>query len=111
LETASLAGRYDVIARAQAHDTGELARLVTSRVQAPAAWHRRWAARLFTCEEPIAVDHHTTIREVGEGGVQAVCSCGWHSPVFGADKTVGTMDPLQRAPDARDLHEWEMCLR
>ena len=27
------------------------------------------------------MDHHTTIREVGEGGVQAVCSCGWRSPV------------------------------
>jgi len=52
------------------------------------------------------VDHHTTIHEVGEGGVQAVCSCGWRSPVFGADKTAGTMDPLQRAADAGDLHEW-----
>ncbi len=33
-ETASLAGPYDVIARAQARDIDELARLVTSRVQA-----------------------------------------------------------------------------
>jgi DNA-binding Lrp family transcriptional regulator len=33
-ETAVLAGPYDVIARAQAQDTDELARLVTSRVQA-----------------------------------------------------------------------------
>ncbi len=33
-ETAILAGSYDVIARAQAHDINELARLVTSRVQA-----------------------------------------------------------------------------
>lgn len=57
------------------------------------------------------MDHHTTIREVAEGGVQAVCSCGWHSPVFGADKATGTMDPLQRAADAGDLHEWEMSLR
>jgi hypothetical protein len=56
------------------------------------------------------VDHHTTIHEVGEGGVQAVCACGWRSPVFGADKTAGTMDPLQRAADAGDLHEWEMSL-
>ena len=55
--------------------------------------------------------HHTTVHEVGEGGVQAVCSCGWRSPVFGADKTAGTMDPLQRAADAGDLHEWEMSLR
>jgi hypothetical protein len=57
------------------------------------------------------VDHHTTIHEVGEGGVQTVCSCGWRSPVFGADKTTGTMDALQRAADAGDLHEWEMSLR
>lgn len=56
------------------------------------------------------MDHHTTIHEEGEGSVQAVCSCGWRSPVFGADKTAGTMDPLQRAADAGDLHEWEMSL-
>jgi hypothetical protein len=31
--------------------------------------------------------------------------------VFGTDKTVGTMDPLQRAADAGDLHEWEISLR
>ncbi len=42
---------------------------------------------------------------------QAVCSCGWRSPVFGADKTTGTMDPLQHATEAADLHEWEMSLR
>ena len=56
------------------------------------------------------MDHQATIREVGEGGVQAVCSCGWRSPVFGADKTTGTMDALQHAIDAGDLHEWEMSL-
>ena len=33
------------------------------------------------------MEHHTTLDEVGEGSVQAVCSCGWRSPVFGADKT------------------------
>ena len=33
-ETASLAGPYDVIARAQARDIDELAKFVTSRVQA-----------------------------------------------------------------------------
>ena len=33
-ETASLAGPYDVIARAQAHDVDEMATLVTSQVQA-----------------------------------------------------------------------------
>jgi hypothetical protein len=32
--TATLAGPYDVIARAQARDIDELARLVTARVQA-----------------------------------------------------------------------------
>ena len=57
------------------------------------------------------MDHHTTIDEVDEGGMQAVCSCGWRSAVFGADKTTGTMDPLQRAAEAGDLHEWEMSLR
>jgi hypothetical protein len=56
------------------------------------------------------VDYQTTIREVGEGGVQAVCSCGGRSPVFGADKTIGTMDALHHAIDAGDLHEWEMSL-
>ena len=43
------------------------------------------------------MDHHTTLHEVGEGSVQAVCSCGWWSPVFGAGKAAGTMDPQQRA--------------
>ena len=57
------------------------------------------------------MEHHTAIDEAGEGGVQTVCSCGWRSPVFGTDKTAGTMDPLQRAADAGDLHEREMSLR
>ena len=57
------------------------------------------------------MDHQTTIHQLREGSVQAACSCGWRSPVFGADKTTGTMDPLQRAAEAGDLHEWEMSLR
>jgi len=57
------------------------------------------------------VDHATAIQELGEGAVQAVCSCGWRSPVFGAGKATGTMDPLQHAAEAGDLHEWEMSLR
>jgi len=57
------------------------------------------------------VDHATTILELGEGAVQAVCSCGWRGPVFGAGKATGTMDPLQQATEAADLHEWEMSLR
>ena len=57
------------------------------------------------------MQHSTTIQQLGEGTVQAVCSCGWHSPVFGADKRTGTMDPLQHATEAADLHEWEMSLR
>jgi hypothetical protein len=56
------------------------------------------------------MDHHTAVRELGEGCVQAVCSCGWCSPVFGADKTTGTMDPLQSATDACDLHQWDVSL-
>ncbi len=31
--------------------------------------------------------------------------------MFGADKTARTMDPLQHATVAADLHEWEMSLR
>ena len=38
---ASVAGPAGVIARARAHDTGELGRLVLSRVRAPAACGRR----------------------------------------------------------------------
>ena len=57
------------------------------------------------------MEHHTSIHEVGEDGVRAVCSCGWRSPVFGTDKTAGTMDAPQRAAEAGDLHEWEMSLR
>jgi hypothetical protein len=30
--------------------------------------------------------------------------------VFGADKAAVTLDPLQRAAEACDLHEWEMSL-
>jgi hypothetical protein len=56
------------------------------------------------------VDHHTTVHEMGECCVQAVCSCGWRSAVFGADKTTGTMDPLQQAVDAGDLHEWDASI-
>ena len=56
------------------------------------------------------MDHHTTIHEAGEGGVQAACSCGWRGPVSGADKTTGTMDALQQAIDAGDPHEREMSL-
>jgi hypothetical protein len=56
------------------------------------------------------VNHHVTLRELGEGAVQAVCSCGWRSPVFGADKTTGAMDPLEQARDAADLHEWEASM-
>ena len=57
------------------------------------------------------MEHCTTIQQLGEGAVQAVCSCGWRSPVFGSDKVAGTMDPLQHAAEAADLHEWEMSLR
>ncbi len=59
----------------------------------------------------MAAEHHTTIRDADEGGAQAVCTCGWRSPVLGADKTAGTMDPLQRAAEAGDVHEWEMSLQ
>jgi hypothetical protein len=54
--------------------------------------------------------HSRTIVQLDEGAVQAVCSCGWRSDVFGADKTLGTMDPLQKANEAADLHEWDSDL-
>src|SRR5438552_3609319 len=69
------------------------------------------AARSHAGKTPMAAHHFTTIRQLGEGAVQAVCSCGWRSAVFGADKATGTMDPLQHAAETADLHEWEMSLR
>ena len=57
------------------------------------------------------MEHAITIVESGEGRAQAVCSCGWRSPVFGVDKSAGTMDTLQQAVDAGDLHEWEASLQ
>ncbi len=56
------------------------------------------------------MEHRTTIVELGEGRTQVVCSCGWCSAVFGADKSVGTMDALQEAAEARDLHEWDQAM-
>lgn len=84
-----MAGSCDVIAQAQARDTGELGNLAASRVQVLGGVTRTMSCPVAICRRPIAVDHHTTIHEVGEGGVQAACSCGWRSAVFGADKTVG----------------------
>jgi hypothetical protein len=51
------------------------------------------------------VEHGWTITQLDEGAVQAVCTCGWRSPVFGTEKTGGAMDPLQHASEAADLHE------
>ena len=56
------------------------------------------------------MEHVTEIQELDEGCAQAVCSCGWRSALFGADQKLGTMDPLQQATDARDLHEWDVSL-
>jgi len=56
------------------------------------------------------MEHRTTIVELGEGRTQVACSCGWRSAVFGADKSVGTMDALQEAAEARDLHEWDQAM-
>jgi hypothetical protein len=53
------------------------------------------------------MNHRMTINELGEGTTQAVCSCGWRSERFGVEKDTGTMDALQRAKDAADLHEWD----
>jgi hypothetical protein len=110
LQIAGLAGPCEVIARAEAHDVGELAKQITWGPMPPRR-DTHDELPVGHCEEPIGVDHCITIDEIGEGGVQAVCSCGWQSPVFGSDKTTGTMDPLQTATDAGDLHEWDMSLR
>jgi hypothetical protein len=56
------------------------------------------------------VQHEVEIRLLDEGAVQAVCACGWYSEVFGRLKTTGTMDPLEKARDAGDLHVWEQQL-
>src|SRR5664280_1641314 len=55
-------------------------------------------------------DHRTAILERGEGRVQASCSCGWRSAIFGADRRLGAMDALQQAADAVDLHGWDASL-
>jgi hypothetical protein len=54
--------------------------------------------------------HHTRLLEFDEGTTQVVCDCGWHSAPFGRDKRLGTMDALQQAQDASDIHEWESSL-
>jgi hypothetical protein len=54
--------------------------------------------------------HHTQLTSLGEGLTQASCECGWCSEPYGAGKDSGTMDALQRAQDAADLHEWEASL-
>jgi hypothetical protein len=56
------------------------------------------------------MEHRITIIELGEGMTQAVCSCGWRSERCGVEKNTGTMDPLQRAQDAADLHEWDATM-
>jgi hypothetical protein len=54
--------------------------------------------------------HETRVITVGEGLAQAVCECGWCSEPYGAGKNTGTMDALQSAEEAGDLHEWEASL-
>ncbi len=61
--------------------------------------------------ELASMGHRVSIVETGQGRVQAVCSWGWRSLIFGADKTGGTMDALQRGVDAGDLHQWGASLR
>jgi len=39
-----------------------------------------------------------------------VCSCDWHSEVFGADKTRRTLDALQLVAEAADLHQRDATL-
>ena len=56
------------------------------------------------------MEHRTTIIELGEGATQAVCSCGWRSDRYGMEKDTGTMEALQQAKDAADLHEWDAAM-
>jgi hypothetical protein len=51
--------------------------------------------------------HKTRVVGLGEGIAQAVCDCGWRSERFGEQKRLGTMDALQAAQDAADLHQWD----
>jgi hypothetical protein len=53
------------------------------------------------------VAHEVEVHLLEEGAVQAVCSCGWRSDVYGTSKTTGTMDPLEQARDSGDLHVWD----
>lgn len=56
------------------------------------------------------MEHDTTVKALDEGAAQAICICGWRSPVFGVDKNTGTMDALEQAANAADLHVWEADL-
>ena len=51
--------------------------------------------------------HEVEVHLLDEGAVQAVCTCGWRSDVYGTAKATGTMDPLEQARDAADLHAWD----
>ena len=57
------------------------------------------------------MEHRTRIVDLGEGVTQAVCTCGWRSDRYGHDKRTGTMDALQQAREAADLHKWDASLR
>jgi hypothetical protein len=61
-------------------------------------------------EELAAMEHRTTIIELGEGTAQVVCSCGWRSERYGLEKDTGTMDTLQQAARRRRRHEWDAGL-
>jgi hypothetical protein len=110
--TASVAGPGDVIAPAGRRGTAGRARPGASRARGLRRVTRPPAAAgSHAGKAPMAARHFTAIRQLGEGAVQAVCSCGWRSAVFGAGNRTGTMDPLQHAAEAADLHEWEMSLQ
>ena len=53
-----------------------------------------WAGTAMA--ELAGMDHQVSIVETAEGRAWALCSCGWRSPIFGADKTGGALDALQR---------------
>jgi hypothetical protein len=84
--------------------------LIVGGVLQPEAISPAVAVTLTRCDR-YSMEHTRTITQIGEGTVQAICSCGWRGEVFGTDKTGGVMDPLQQASEVADLHEWESDLR
>jgi glucose-6-phosphate dehydrogenase assembly protein OpcA len=99
--------RYALIRTSHRIDQGSLGDVVAATTCANPA-QRVKPARIVTGMR--GVRHRTRVISQGEGVSQAACECGWRSEPYGVDKESGTMDALQRAREAADLHEWEASL-